>query len=31
VFRSYAASFWHWLEASAGEFGLAVEGSEESI
>jgi sarcosine oxidase subunit gamma len=25
VFRSYAASFWHWLSASAGEFGLSVE------
>ena len=25
-FRSYAASFWHWLEESAAEFGLAVEG-----
>ncbi|RYE86794.1 MAG: hypothetical protein EOP19_05950, partial [Hyphomicrobiales bacterium] len=24
VTRSYAASFWHWLEASAAEFGLAV-------
>lgn len=24
VSRSYAASFWHWLEASAAEFGLAV-------
>jgi heterotetrameric sarcosine oxidase gamma subunit len=25
VFRSYAGSFWHWLAASAAEFGLAVE------
>lgn len=25
VFRSYAASFWHLLSASAAEFGLAVE------
>jgi heterotetrameric sarcosine oxidase gamma subunit len=25
VFRSYAASFWHSLYASAAEFGLAVE------
>jgi heterotetrameric sarcosine oxidase gamma subunit len=25
VFRSYAASFWHWLHASAAEFGLQVE------
>jgi heterotetrameric sarcosine oxidase gamma subunit len=25
VFRSYAGSFWHWLVASAGEFGLVVE------
>jgi methylglutamate dehydrogenase subunit D len=25
VFRSYAGSFWHWLAASAGEFGLVVE------
>jgi methylglutamate dehydrogenase subunit D len=27
VFRSYAGSFWHWLAASAAEFGLAVETS----
>jgi sarcosine oxidase subunit gamma len=26
VFRSYAGSFWHWLAASAAEFGLVVEG-----
>jgi sarcosine oxidase subunit gamma len=26
VFRSYAVSFWHWLAASAAEFGLGVEG-----
>jgi methylglutamate dehydrogenase subunit D len=25
VFRSYAPSFWHWLHASAAEFGLMVE------
>ena len=25
LFRSYAGSFWSWLEASAAEFGLAVE------
>ncbi len=25
VFRSYAGSFWHWLAASAAEFGLEVE------
>jgi heterotetrameric sarcosine oxidase gamma subunit len=25
VFRSYAGSFWHWLAASAAEFGLIVE------
>ena len=25
VFRSFAASFWHWLHASAAEFGLEVE------
>lgn len=25
VFRSYAGSFWHWLAASAAEFGLSVE------
>ena len=25
VFRSYAGSFWHWLSASAAEFGLSVE------
>lgn len=25
VFRSYAASFWHWLQASAAEFGVDVE------
>lgn len=25
VFRSYAGSFWHWLAASAAEFGLVVE------
>lgn len=25
VFRSFAASFWHWLAASAAEFGLGVE------
>jgi sarcosine oxidase subunit gamma len=25
VFRSYAGSFWHWLQASAAEFGLIVE------
>ena len=25
-FRSYARSFWHWLEESAAEYGLAVEG-----
>ncbi len=24
-FRSYAASFWHWLEESAAEFGMTVE------
>jgi methylglutamate dehydrogenase subunit D len=24
VFRSYAGSFWHWLAASAAEFGLSV-------
>jgi heterotetrameric sarcosine oxidase gamma subunit len=24
VFRSYAGSFWHWLSASAAEFGLIV-------
>jgi methylglutamate dehydrogenase subunit D len=30
VFRSYAASFWHWLAASAGEFGLAVDSLEKS-
>ena len=24
VFRSYAGSFWHWLAASAAEFGLTV-------
>jgi sarcosine oxidase subunit gamma len=24
VFRSYAASFWHWLSISAAEFGLAA-------
>jgi heterotetrameric sarcosine oxidase gamma subunit len=24
-FRSYAGSFWHWIEESAGEYGLAVE------
>ena len=28
VFRSYASSFWHWLSASAGEFGLSVEQNE---
>lgn len=28
--RSYAASFWHWLEASAAEFGLEVQGSGEA-
>jgi sarcosine oxidase subunit gamma len=27
VFRSYAGSFWHWLVASAAEFGLAIEGA----
>lgn len=27
VFRSYAASFWHFLSASAAEFGLVVEKS----
>jgi len=25
IFRSYAGSFWHWLAASAAEFGLTVE------
>jgi heterotetrameric sarcosine oxidase gamma subunit len=25
IFRSYAGSFWHWLAASAAEFGLVVE------
>lgn len=25
VFRSYAGSFWHWLAASAAEFGLIAE------
>jgi len=25
VFRSYAGSFWHWLAASAAQFGLEVE------
>ena len=25
IFRSYAASFWHWLAASAAEFGLNLE------
>ena len=25
VFRSFAASFWHWLHASTAEFGLEVE------
>jgi sarcosine oxidase subunit gamma len=25
VFRSYAGSFWHWLAASAAEFGLVAE------
>jgi sarcosine oxidase subunit gamma len=25
IFRSYAASFWHWLSASAAEFGLVLE------
>jgi sarcosine oxidase gamma subunit len=25
VFRSYAGSFWHWLSASAAEFGLIVD------
>jgi sarcosine oxidase subunit gamma len=25
VFRGYAGSFWHWLTASAGEFGYVVE------
>ena len=25
VFRSYAGSFWHWLAASAAEYGLTVE------
>jgi sarcosine oxidase gamma subunit len=25
IFRSYAGSFWHWLSASAAEFGLVVE------
>ena len=24
IFRSFAGSFWHWLAASAGEFGLAL-------
>jgi len=24
VFRSYAGSFWHWLSASAAEYGLTV-------
>jgi len=28
VFRSYAGSFWHWLSASAAEFGLSLEQSE---
>ena len=28
VFRSYASSFWHFLSASAGEFGLSVEQNE---
>jgi heterotetrameric sarcosine oxidase gamma subunit len=28
VFRSYAGSFWSWLSASAGEFGISVEQSE---
>lgn len=27
IFRSYAGSFWHWLAASAAEFGLTVEGA----
>src|SRR5258708_31978346 len=27
VFRSYAGSFWHWLAASAAEFGLTVKES----
>lgn len=26
VFRSYAASFWQWVEESAAEYGLAVNG-----
>jgi heterotetrameric sarcosine oxidase gamma subunit len=25
IFRSYAESFWHWLTASAAEFGLVIE------
>jgi sarcosine oxidase subunit gamma len=25
IFRSYAQSFWHWLAASAAEFGLVME------
>ena len=25
VFRSYAGSFWHWLETSGAEFGIALE------
>ena len=28
--RSYAESFWHWLEASAAEFGYEVQGSDEA-
>lgn len=27
VFRSYAGSFWHWLSASAAEYGLVPEAS----
>lgn len=30
IARSFAESFWHWLEASAAEFGLEVQGSGEA-